>query len=184
MSRELTPDFVERIASYSITPVYFISLDILPDPVRVWTGLGPIQFKGETWLGGLGIGSVEPIKESAVIKAETLKFSLFADPQAGIDLSELGDKTYHGRRAEVYLALLGDDMLPVVSDLSFCGLMQTMAVKLGEDRYVIELTAANELIRLRQVWGSLHSGSDQKSLHPDDTSHRFIPAIQNVTISF
>ena len=179
--RNLSPVFQQVIDSHEIAPVMLIHLDMLPIPVRVWTGVGDIQYMGETWIGAAHVGSIEPIKESATIKAESVRLTLNCVPD--IDLSELKNEEYKGRQAEIYYCLMEESCNEVIaSDLGFCGEMDAMRLKYGDRGRSIEITVVNDLVRLKKSWALMHTDSDQRRLHPDDTSHRFIHAIQDLSL--
>lgn len=180
--RDLHPDFRQIIVGgYEIAPVILIFLDFAPMPVRVWNGVGTLKHDGHDWIGAGHIGGVEPIRESSEIKAESIQLILNALPDT--ELEALNEQQYKARTAEIYYCLLETSCNEVIAcDLGWAGEMDTLSVRVSPQARDIELSIVNDLVRLKQTWGAMHTDSDQRDIDPDDTSHRFIHAIQDLAL--
>lgn len=181
--RDLSPAFATAIQGRDITPALLVYLDVLGDPLRGWTGIGPLEWAGHTWQGFGALAGVEPIEEYSEIRAGALTLALTHVP--GHALSGLPSITYKRRAAEIHLALFDGDSSDLLAvELLFRGTMDTLTIERGPETTTLKLALTNELARLRDTWGSLYTDAHQRSLYPSDTSLRFIPALQDFRIKF
>jgi hypothetical protein len=179
--RDLSPDFAEAIQTREITPALFVYLDFLGDPLRAWTGLGPVEWNGHTWLGFGMLGGVEPIEEYSDIRAGSLPLRLTEVPNTAI--SDLASLTYKRRAAEIYLAAFdGDSRNLLAVELLMRGRMDFMTLSRAPESSTIKLVVVNELARLRDSWGALYTDAHQRAAYPSDTALRFVASLQDVTI--
>ena len=179
--RDLSPDFAEAIQTREISPALFVYLDFEGDPLRCWTGLGPVEWAGNTWLGFGQLAGVEPIEEYSEIRAGALKLTLTQVPNAA--LSYLAAVTYKRRAAEIYLALFDGDSRNLVGvELLMRGTMDTLSLSRSPESSTLKLSVVNELARLRDSWGSLYTDAHQLAAYPGDTGLRFVASLQDVTI--
>lgn len=180
--RDLSPSFAAAAAAARITPAILVHLDFAGQPLRAWSGLGPLLYESQTYLGFGTLADIEPIEEYSEIRAGTVRLTLTKVPNTA--LSDLPSIVFKRRHAEVFLALFdsGTDELIGVETL-LRGTMDTMSLSRSPESSTIELTIANELSRLRQSWGSLYTDPHQQQLFPDDTGLRFVASIQDLQIS-
>ena len=181
--RDLSPTFAAAIQTRDVTPALLVYLDILGDPLRAWTGLGPLEWAGNTYLGFGMLAGVEPIEEYSEIRAGGLTLTLTQVP--GHALSGLPTLTYKRRAAEIHLGLFdGDSRNLLAVELLFRGTMDTLTVERGPETTTLKLALTNELARLRDTWGALYTDTHQRAIHPTDTALRFIPSLQDFRIKF
>lgn len=189
LMRDLHPDFKEVIRSGHYSPIMMVELDTLPEPIYLWTGIGDLVYAGKTYLGTGALGAIEPIKESAEIKAESVTLSLYcmkdliAEDGDGIDFNALRECEIKEREGRIFYGLLGDDGNELIAvEPAFCGDMDALRVINRPTDYEIKLTIFNRLIILKKRENLWHTDVDQQYLHPGDTSHRFVHAIQDLQI--
>jgi len=181
--RDLHPDFAAAIQGRQITPALLVYLDVLGDPLRCWTGLGPLEWSGHTWLGFGALAGVDPIEEYSEIRAGELTLTLTHVP--GTALSGLPALSYKRRAAEIHLALLDGDTANILGvELLFRGAIDHLTIERGPENSTLKLALTNELARLRDTWGLLYTDTHQRSLYPSDTALRFIPGLQDFRIKF
>ncbi|RYG16305.1 hypothetical protein EON82_25170 [bacterium] len=181
--RDLSPDFAEAIKTREITPALFVYLDVLGDPLHAWTGLGPVEWNGHTWLGLGSLAGVEPIEEYSDVRAGSLKLTLSPVPDSVFATNNLAEITYKRRTAEIYLALFDGDSRNLVGvEMLMRGSMDTLQLSRAPEASTIKLAVVNELARLRDSWGSLYTDAHQRAVHPTDTGLRFVASLQDVTI--
>lgn len=187
--RDLDPEFKEIIRSGHYSPVMLVSLEMAPDPVYLWTGIGDLTYAGKTYIGTGALGSIEPIKESAEIKAESVNLTLYcmkelisADGE-GIDFCELRNCEIKEREGRIDYGLLSHERNDLIAvEPAFCGQMDALRVQNTPRSYEIKLTLFNRLLILKKRENLWHTDVDQQYLHPGDTSHRFVHAIQDLQI--
>ncbi|MDB6078762.1 MAG: hypothetical protein JWO82_2509 [Akkermansiaceae bacterium] len=182
--RDLSPDFATACQAGDIYPALLVYLDFLDDPLRCWTGLGPLEWAGHTYLGFGNLGEVPPVEEYSDIRAGVLNLGLTGVPNHA--LSGVSDLVFKKRTAEIHLAMFagGDSPELIGVELLLRGTMDTLKLKRGPSTSSFELALANELARLRDSWGLLYTDPHQRQLYPDDTSLRFVQSFQDLTIKF
>jgi hypothetical protein len=181
--RDLSPDFAEAIQSRQLTPALFVFLDVAGDPLHAWTGLGPVEWNGHTWLGLGSLAGVEPIEEYSDVRAGSLKLTLAPVPDSVFASNNLAEIVYKRRTAEIYLALFeGDSRNLVGVELLMRGSMDVLQLSRAPEASTIKLSVVNELARLRDSWGALYTDAHQRAAHAGDTGLRFVASLQDVTI--
>lgn len=181
--RDLAPDFAEAVAANEVSPAMLVFLDFEGQPLRCWTGVGPLQYGGHEWLGFGTLGGVDPVEEYSDIRAGQVTMTLTGVPNNA--LSDLVDLTFKRRAAEIRLALfVGDTPTLIGVEMLMRGTMDTMKLTRNPQGSTIKLGLTNELARLKESWGSLYTDAHQRSIYPDDTSLRFVPSMQDLIIKF
>ena len=179
--RDLHPDFATAVATSEISPAILTFLDFEGQPLRAWTGLGPLEWNGEIFLGLGHLADVAPLEEYSEIRAGSLELTLSKVPTTA--LSDLRTINFKRRTAEIYLALFTADTRELIGvELLLRGTMDTLRINRGPTESTIRLTIANELAKLKKSWSSLYTDAHQRTLHPEDTGLRFVASMQDLTI--
>ena len=178
--RDLHPDFAATVTAGTITPALLVFLDIDGDPVRVWSGHGPLSWAGETFLGVGNFGTIEPVEEYSDIRAGSCGLTLTGVP--GSTLHTLKDLPFKDRAAEIWLALFDEASALIGVELLVRGTMDVLRIARTPEKSTLTLTVINELARLKDTWGALYTDPHQQALHPGDTSLRFVASMQDLQI--
>lgn len=104
MTRDLSPAVVAEIAKPSIHPRFFVELDFLSAPVRLWTGLGQFEWDGKTWTGAGDLLGFDEIEEASDGSATTVTLTV-----SGIPSNLTGpiyQDQWQGRSAYIWFGLL------------------------------------------------------------------------------
>lgn len=80
MTRALSPAFAEALASAELCPVVFSEGEFASGTVRIWTGLGEVNWDGKIWTGLGGLLSFGAIEETNQVVASGTMLSLSAVP--------------------------------------------------------------------------------------------------------
>lgn len=180
--RDLAPNFAAAAASAEITPAIMVSLDFEGQPLHAWTGLGPLDYAGKTYLGMGALAEVEAIEEYSEIRAGSVGLRLTHVPNSQI--SQVKDLVFKRRSAEIWLVLFEGDSLDLVGvELLLRGSMDTLELARSPESSTLTLTVVNELARLRMEWGSLYTDPHQRAMYANDTGLRFVASMQDLTIS-
>lgn len=137
----------------------------------------------KTWLGLQGAANFEPLQETSDTRITTMRCTLSYVPNE--TLPQLNTEEWKDRSSIFYLWLFDKDDLsagPVDGAPVFTGIMDTLTVKVEAEHSFVEVTVANELVRMKQSWGATYTDSSQKVIYPNDTSLRFLSSIQNKRI--
>lgn len=104
MTRDISPAVVAEIAKPSIHPRFFVELDFLSAPVRLWTGLGQFEWDGKTWTGAGDLLGFDEIEEASDGSATTVTLTV-----SGIPSNLTGpiyQDQWQGRSAYIWFGLL------------------------------------------------------------------------------
>jgi hypothetical protein len=178
--RDLHPNFAATVSTGTIAPAVLVFLDIDGDPVRVWSGHGPLPWAGEVFHGVGNFGTIEPVEEYSDIRAGSCGLTLTGVP--GSTLHTLKNLPFKDRTAEIWLALFDGDNALIGVELLVRGTMDVLKIARTPEKSTISITVINELARLKDTWGSLYTDPHQQALHPGDTGLRFVASIQDLQI--
>lgn len=106
MTRDLSPAVVAEIAKPSIHPRFFVELDFLSAPVRLWNGLGQFEWDGKTWTGAGDLLGFDEIEEASDGSATTVTLTV-----SGIPSSLTGpiyQDQWQGRSAYIWFGMMRD----------------------------------------------------------------------------
>jgi hypothetical protein len=151
--------------------------------LRLWSGLGSLEYDGHTWLGqGLLLG-ISTIEETTDVKAVGFTVSLSGQKSSNISLALNSAQRSRGRSGKVWLALF---------DSAGAMLDEPLLLKRGKlDRCPIEdegdkctLTAHYEdrLIDLKRPRIRRYTDQDQKATNPGDRGFEQVAALQDMQI--
>ena len=180
--RELTDAVKAEIAKPLVRLAAFGELIFDDGVVRLWTGLGPIVFRGETYTGaGNLVGMSAVVESGGDVKATNIGLTL-----SGIDkelLAVVALEHFQGRPASVWIAMFDENWHLIPDEiLLFKGKMdypifektgQTMSITVFVESQLIDL----ERPRLRR-----RTDADQQELYPGDTGLRFVAGLQDKNV--
>lgn len=187
MARNLSASFLASLDEEPLVPAIAAYFDFLGDPVFAWTGPNEISWDPgdgvKAWKGLEGAAQFDWLQETSDTRITSVKCSLSYVPNE--TLPSLNTAEWKDRESIFYLWLFDKDDLgaePVDGHSIFTGIMDTLSVKVEESHSIVELSVANELVRMKQSWGAMYTDSDQKSRFPTDTALRFMQSMQDVRI--
>lgn len=168
-------------------PILMVFLDWPEAPVYAHTGVGPITFRGQTWLGVGPVGGVDLPSDSmgGVASAEAV-LSLIGVPA---DLDGLADDNIRNRTVEVFVALLQDrpggydgqqatgNLLVGAPIPLFSGTVDALDLDSKETSDGVEHTAKVGVSTgpsARSSATCFHSDEDQRRFYPWDTAGRHL----------
>ena len=177
MARDLTGDMVAAIIAQVVRPVRFFEGVFADGTLRLWSGVGPITWDGETWLGAGHLGRIGPIEETAEVKAAGVRCEI-----SGVSTANLATAL-----AQVRLGAEGtiwegciDENNDVIADpaISFKGRLDICEESDDGETATIVLTYESRLAALERARERRLTPEDQKALYPADEGFDFVPSIQ------
>ena len=154
--------------------------------IRIWTGLGSLDWNGDTYLGVGDLVSVSGTVEGSDTSVKSLVVTL-----AGLDASLLGaleNDDYHSREGNVWMGLLDDSGIIPDPYLLFNGRLDSdeIIIKGGKGATTVNLTVTDYLADLLRVRAWRYTHEDQQALYPGegDKGLEFVPKLQNLEISW
>ena len=186
MVRELTSAVQTASEQNRIRPVTIVFLDFPNEPVRVWSGLGSIEFEGNTYLGVGELGRISPLEETTTLKASRIDLELNGIPrydENGVPMFALINETlsshYQGREVRVWQAFL-DEVGNIIPNpvLIWIGRMDVPEIASNAETIVVRLTAEHELVDLDRPRVRRYTSQDQKADFPGDRGLEYVVALQ------
>jgi hypothetical protein len=181
MRPDATTDFIAALASTNVRPAIFVAADFVDGTVYVWSGLGPIDWNGQTWTGIGSLGSVSTIEEGANVQARGATLTL-----SGLDPAILAKvMTQYKVTAPVTIWLgLRDTSGALIPDpiISFRGRMDQPTLTVNGPSASLNINCENRLIDMNVSVESRYNDQDQKRTYPDDRGFEFVESLQNVVL--
>lgn len=186
--RALDPAVKTETEAPEVIAAAFVELDFSSGPVRVWTGLGPIDAAmpgaaSFTWDGVGDLGSINAISESSDRRQNGVQLTL-SGVDAGL-LSTALTENYQGRTAGIWIAFLDADHQIIAQPVRvFGGMMDVMSTVDGDPSGSISLTCESRETVLTRNSESLLTDQEQQRLHPGDLGLAFVMELQSKEINW
>lgn len=198
--RNITPEMVAEYSSGAVYPALLAELFMETHTLRMWTGIGTLEWNGEQFIGGGNFIGVSAIKESEDLVANGVVVSLNGIP-ASLISSALAENI-RGRPFRMYQAAVtsrsvvntedGDNVLTedggnillenqfVTSPYRiFSGLMDYMEFTDSGQTANIRLSVENALIIGQRSKVSRYTPEEQKRTYPSDLGLDLINILQD-----
>lgn len=182
--RALSAELITRIQAGTVRPALFIYADFPSGAKLYWTGTEPIEWDGETWLGGGAAIGFETFSETVDTAARGMRARI-----NGVDLAfaeALTAEAYQGRAIAIYLGFFNaaENNLEVMEGALWQGSMDTDELEAGKDSISLVISAEHHLTDLLRKRGYRYTDADQQALYPSggDTGLNKIPYIQELAV--
>lgn len=154
------------------TAVGFVELMTDSGPVRYWSGRGPIDFNGETFLGVGDKGKVSEIEEETEVRSYGIVIELSGIPQANIAMAL--NEPLQGRKASLWLGFVNDDRQLVDTPLLlFKGRMDNSEGMLG-DTGTVSVAVESRLADWGRPRIRLYTSASHNERWPSDKFFDFV----------
>lgn len=181
MPRQVTPAFGAALAATSLLPAFFVMANFVSGPLYAWSGVGPISWNGQTWLGVGSLGAISTIEEGTDVQARgmTLSFGGFDANLLNLVLGEFEV----GLPVTVWLGLFdtAGNLIPSPV-VSFSGRMDQPTIRSEGQTASITIACENRLIDMNTAVDRRYTDQDQKLDYPTDRGMEFVNSIQQVEI--
>lgn len=184
MSRTIAAPTQAELAASQLAPVLFVELDFASGFVRMWGGVGPIEWDGKTWTGGGELLEVSQIDETRSIEATSAQITLSGVPSTLVSIAYADFS--QGRPARIWLGALNVTSGAVLADpvQIFAGRMDTISDADSGDTATISVSAESNLADLDRIRARYFTDQDQQRLFGGDRSLRYIPSMQDRPITW
>lgn len=195
MARPIHTATAAEIAKPQLVGALLARFDWPGGPIRVWSGVGPLVWDGETYLGTGIFGQVSQIEETTEPNAAGASFELSTIPAVpdpddetswdlptGIAQQALEDHI-QGRDAEVWFAAFDVETAAMVGEPFLLTRTYMDTLTLSEDAASSRLTLATEG-RLRddhRMQRRIYGSADQQREYPGDRGFEYAPALPNTS---
>lgn len=164
--------------------VTLVAMDVPSGYLRLHTRTGTITFGGYDYLGVGKFGGVSEIDEDAQLRPSGVTVTL-----SGVDaalVSSAITEAIHGRAITIYQGYLNLTTGALIADpeIVFRGLMDYMAIDLGQNTGSITVQCEGEMARWLRHNGSLYTHESQQALFSGDRGFDQVPFLQNRKIDW
>ena len=163
--------------------IYFLFLDLLPDPFYACTGNRTYSFDGSDWLGMGEISGISELAEAADLAARQIVITA-----SGVDpfIVEpvLSRTNYKGRQARIYRGLLNSNF-DLIDDpiLRWVGRMDVGSM-VWSDSFVAQVTCEPLAARLIRPNISRMSDEDHQLRYAGDKFYEFLPQMEKKDVEW
>lgn len=200
--RNLTPDMASGLSDKNVSLVVMAELFFQSATLRMWTGLGTLNWRDEDYFGGGNFIGISPIEETQDSVAKGLVASLSGIPSTLISLALT--ERFRGRPFRLYLAIVDSRSYVATEDAPgrveledgtgfvllennfvnspyriFSGLMDTMEFTDNGSTADIRLSVENILITGQRTKLSRYTQEDQRKTYPSDKGFDLINQLQD-----
>lgn len=173
MARDLTAGMITEVTAPRLEPILLAKFAFPSADVNVWSGLGNITFNGDLYLGVGDLGAISEIKETQVLEASGVAFTMSGIPGAFIAATLTED--YQERLAKLWFGALDSNKdLVATPYLLFTGRMDVMTIDEGSETATITLKVENRLVDLERPKLRKYTAEDQKDEFPGDLGLDFV----------
>ncbi len=181
--RDLTSGVQTAIVADQVSPILFFEGEFASGTIRAWSGIGDLVWNSVTWSGVGSLGGISAIQESEDIQANGITVSLTGIPSSLIALT-LGD-VIQGKKGRIYFGFLDNSGNVIVNPvLMFEGRLDIPSIQEDGETSTIQITYESRLIELQKAKQSLYTNEDQKLRFAGDLGFEFLPALQDLSISW
>lgn len=179
MSRTIAAPTQAELASPQLSPILFVELDFASGFVRMWGGVGPIEWDGKTWTGGGELLEISQIEETRAVEATSAAITLSGVPPTLVSVAY--SDFSQGRPVRIWLGVLNVTTGAVLADpvQIFAGRMDTISDADSGDTATISVSAESNLADLERLRARYFTDQDQQRLFGGDRSLRYLPSMQD-----
>ena len=183
MSRDITPAFAAALSDTELRPVIFFEGQFTTGPVRLWSGLGEIDWNGKTWSGAgtlLGLGAID---ETGEVVAGGTAVSLSGVPLDMVQMAIV--EARQGLPGRVWIGLRTQAGAIIADPVqAFSGRLDVPEIKDDAESCTITISYESRLIDLTVARSWRYTHESPPALHPGDLGFEYVTAIQDREITW
>lgn len=183
MARTLTAAVLIEVARNIKAPAVFVSMEFETGILRLWSGVGPMDWNGETWLGTGDLGAISEIEETTEMEASGIRLSLM-----GVKLENLAlalGQVKQGLPVEVWMGFLTNDGAIVIDPASvFYGAMDVPEIVEDGETVDLSILVESRMQTISAKKDRRRTHEDQQIDYPGDLGLEFVAGLQNKEITW
>lgn len=151
--------------------------------LRLWTGLGNIDWNGYTWLGGGELLEISTLEETDDLKAVGFAVTISGMPSANISLALAAVR--QGKPGKIWLAAFNssgaliDDPYPMRR-----GRFDISMIDDDGETCTIRAQYEDRLVDLERPRERRYTSADQQIDYPNDLGFDYVPSLQDTQFSW
>lgn len=201
--RNITADMLAEISGPNVQPAMMMEADFDQETVRMWTGVGTLEWQGNEFYGGGNFIAISQIEETQELEAKGITVTLSGIPSNLVAASLLYRP--RGRPFRIYFAVVSTSAIVATEDDGdvltedggrvllenqfinepyriFSGLMDVMEFTDTGDEASIRLSVESSLIQGQRAKIGRYTSEDQKKRYPNDKGLDLINQLQDKEI--
>ncbi len=173
MTREIESATQAAAEAATILPAAFVKLEFDSGDVCLWTGLGPMEFGGDTYTGAGDLGEINGVSEDAELGRTGVELSIRGMPAEFVAIA-LGED-FTGRRATIYQGYLNQTTMQLVDDpfILFRGRMDSAEILQG-GTFSVSVFVESRFAAWDRPLVRRYNNGDQQSRYPGDKGLEFV----------
>lgn len=180
--RNLDPALASALSNGLIMPAVLAMLTFASSTQFVWSGVGPLTWNGNTFIGGGGYVGMAPIVEGVDVEAQGTSVSLSGIPSTL--LTECLTDIQLGLPAKIWFALFSNGSIIGTPYLHFSGTVDKPSVSIDVETSTITLALENKLTNLQRANQRRYTAADQHITFPDDTAFNWVEILNDIAIKW
>ena len=176
LTRALTSDYLDELEASNVKIAFFYEGEFSSGTIRLWTGVGNIDWDSKTWLGNSWFQGWSGVGETSEIKAVSMDITLAGVPQDVLAL--VLNEASQNKMGRLYLAFLDADE-EVIADpyLLFEGKLDYPEINDSAESATVVISYESELIELETAEEFRYTDINQKSFYPSDKGLEYITSL-------
>jgi hypothetical protein len=171
--RNLATGVEEALTSAVVRPAYLCDVEFETGTLRLWTGVGQLQWGGNTYTGAGNLAGVSEIIETQDSRAEGIRLSLSGVPSSTVSL--VLQSARQGRPVRLWLALFDESNAMIGEPVAaFDGLLDVPQIDDAGETSTISITAESRLIDLRRARVRRYTNEDQQLEYLGDLGFQYV----------
>ena len=183
MPRTIDSTLMAALSSSYVEIVHLVQLNFRSQTCYAWSGVGSLEWNGNTFLGIGSLGTLGDFKESTEVRADGTSVML-----SGIDPVFLGEALTDiqlGASAYRWLGAVepGTRTLIGTPYLLFSGQVDKPSIYTGPDKITINLALETRLINHARASNRRYTTNDQHANgYPDDTFFNWVESLNDIAL--
>jgi hypothetical protein len=182
MARGITSGLNTEVTASELEPIFLIDLEFDSGTLYFWTGVTPLTWDGNEYIGGGNLIGISPIAETSEIRAVGVNLTMSGLPASLISIALT--EAYQGQPVKIRFGALSGGSVVADPYLIFDGRMDVMTIDDTGETAHISLSAESRLIDLDRPRVRRYTPEDQKAEHPNDTGLDYVPVIPDVALQW
>lgn len=181
MPRNISPEMIAALSASVLRPALFVEAHFGEATVYMWSGIGSVDWNGQSWLGTGSLLSITTPEEGVTVEARGITITL-----SGFDATLLPETMSDFQLGLPVIVYLGayDESDNLIADpaISWKGRMDQPTIDVDRDIATISINCESRLIDLNIVVDRRYTNEDQQRDWPGDLGMSFVNSIQQMTL--
>lgn len=178
MARDLTAGMQAEVVAPLLRPVVFLEGQFASGTLRLWTGVGQIDWNGFTWTGGGNLLGISEITETPDVRAVGITVSLSGMPAAV--LSAVLGQARQGLPLTIYVGAMDAAGAVIATPYrSYQGRLDVPSIEDAGEKGIVAIAYESRLIDLERPRARRWTHEDAQIDTPGERGFEYISGLAN-----